>query len=227
MATKAQALTLKLDRVLHTINARGSGKAKISTMTVTAKLNARKVCRDSLAIALSLVDGDGVFTSTGKKRKGKQRAQFYNQLTMYHGTKAVKVFENGSIHVTGCSSPMQFMDVASATCKMLQDTAGLCADDGGSVQLVDFNIQMINLNFAAPTTLFLKELCLACAAAGYLAIYDADTYPGLNVKVPVSEGRHITTLLFKSGKVIITGAKTPEELDEAHRRIVELLKPKN
>lgn len=235
MAVKARALTRQLDLALHAINTRGSGKAKVSTMTVTAKLNAPKVCRESLAIALSLVDGDGVLSSTRHQRgrkgrpgtlaKRKPRAEFFNQVTMYHGTKSIKIFKNGSMHVTGCASPMQFLDVASAACKMLQDTAGVCADDGGTVKVVDFSIQMINLNFAAPSALFLQELSQACAVLGYHATYDADTYPGLNVKVPVGEGRRITALLFKSGKIIITGAKTPTELDEAHRMITELVEP--
>ena len=226
-ADKARALTWQLDRTLRAINRRGCGKAKVSTMTVTARLNTSKVCRESLAIALSLVDGDGALSATKKRTnkkscKRKPRAEFYNQITMYHGTKSLKIFRNGRMHVTGCASPMQFLDVASAACKMIQDTAGVIAEDGGNVGVVDFNIEMINLNFEAPTPLFLQELNRTCASMGYTASYDADTYPGLNVKIPAGD-RHVTALLFKSGKVIITGAKTPEELDAAHCKIVELL----
>lgn len=225
MEATARALWQDLSATMATINARSfetwsPGPASLSTMTVTATLNVDTVCRDSMAIALSLVDGDGPLTTrnknSGRKRK---RAEFFNQITMHHGTKSIKVFKNGSMHVTGCSNPLQFVDVATEVCALMGDVAGIEANDGsGTIRVTRFDVQMINLNFAAGRHLFLQDLRDDFAARGCVASYDADTYPGLNVKLPIG-GRWVTALIFRSGKVIITGAKTAVELSEAHAMV--------
>lgn len=225
--SRARELSDELDGVVGRINARTfqslrPTRATISTMTITASLNVKRVCKDSMVIALSLVDGDGPLTAA-KTHKRKRTAVFFNQITLRHGTKSVKVFFNGSMHVTGCTSPMQFADIASAVCGFMADVAGVETVDGTSdVRITGFDIQMINLNFGAGSQLHLQSLRHRCAAHGYAASYDSDMYPGLNVKVPVGD-RHATILLFKSGKVIVTGAKSARELEEAHALITAVL----
>lgn len=228
-AARASDLSRQLDEVIQTINARtfrhlAPTRAAVSTMTITASLNVRRVCRDSMMIALSLVEGDGpLLASEAKTHKRKRSSVFFNQITMRHGTKSVKVFYNGSMHVTGCTSPAEFWEVATAVCNFMSDTVAPQTTDGSEVVCIQgFDVQMINVNFGAGMELYLKGLRDTCAALGYMASYDADTYPGLNVKLPIGE-RHVTVLLFKSGKVIITGAKTAAELDTAHRMITDVL----
>lgn len=222
-AAVADALT----HALRTINARSfvnlmPTKATISTMTITASLNVRRVCRDSVMIALSLIEGDGPLRTSEKPAKRRRTSVFFNQVTIRHGTKSVKVFDNGSMHVTGCTSPTEFLTISSAVCALLGDVAGVETKDGTRVTVTGFDVQMINLNFGAGRQLFLRELRDKCAALGYTASYDADTYPGLNVKIPVAN-RRITVLIFKSGKIILTGAKTGEELERAHAAIMAVL----
>lgn len=224
---RASCLAGDLDAAMASINAHRPGAAPVTltTMTVTARLNVRRVCRDSMAIALSLVEGDGPLTCTeGSARKRKRPpSEFFNQITLRHGTKSVKVFQNGSMHVTGCTSPAQFLDIASAVCRLMTDVAGVDTEDGSQeVRVVGFDVQMINVNFAVGATVHLQDLCERCASAGYAASYDADTYPGLNVKLPVGD-RRVTALVFRSGKVIITGARTPHELVESHRMAIAVL----
>lgn len=231
-ATKAHDLTLQLDGALGRINARSYAhlaptRAALSTMTITAASNVKRVCKDSMQIALSLVDGDGPLSASAEgKRKRKKAAVFYNQVTIRHGTKSVKVFNNGSMHVTGCTTPGQFLGVAAAVCALMGDTAGLVPENGDAeVRVVDFEVQMINLNFGAGRQLYLQGLCDACASLGYTASYDADVYPGLNLKLPVAgqPGQRVTVLVFRSGKIIITGAKTAAQLEEAHGVITGVL----
>lgn len=224
-------LSGEIDAALVRINSRPYAQlqptpATISTMTVTATLNVSRVCRDSMAIALSVVDGDGPLTVSSKhaaKRRKRPSSVFFNQITMRHGTKSVKVFYNGSMHVTGCTSLAEFWKVATAVCAFMGDVAGIeTTDKTGAVCIQHFNVQMINMNFGAGKGLFLQELRDTCASLGYIASYDSDTYPGLNIKLPVGD-RRITVLMFKSGKVIITGAKTADELDRAHAMITKVL----
>ena len=226
---KVRACQSDLTAALRNINSRKfrvlkPTAAAVSTITITSALNVKKVCRDSMLIALSLIDGDGALSSgESRKRKRKRTAEFFNQVTMRHGTKSIKVFGNGSMHFTGCTSLQQFAHIAEEVCAMLRDVAGIEATDGmEDLHLVDFCIQMINLNFGAGRSLHLQGLRDRCTELGYVASYDADMYPGLNVKVPVGE-RRVTVLLFKSGKVIITGAKTPSELEQAYVMITDVL----
>ena len=231
---RARAQCRELRECVARINARAYDaivptRAVVSTMTFTAKLNVQRVCRDSMTIALSMIEGDTPLTSTTSRseRKVHKRKRpgsvFFNQITMRHGTKSVKVFDNGSMHVTGCTSPTQFLEVAEAVCKFMGELAGIETVDGsGVVRLTGYDTQMINLNFGVDTRLYLQQLCERYAAMGYVASYDSDTYPGLNVKLPVGD-RRVTALLFKSGKVIITGAKTAEELESAHAMVTGVL----
>lgn len=192
-------------------------------MTFTTKLNVERVCRDMVTIALSLVEGDGPLSakeksdSTSRRRK-KHRDVFYNQVTMRHGTKSIKVFNNGSMHVTGCTSPEQFVQIAREVCEFMRDVAGV-ADD---VRVDDFNIQMINVNFSTGSALHLQGMKAVCIERGYAATYDPDVYPGLNIKVPVNT-RHVTLLVFRSGRIIITGAKGVSDIVAAHTRMAEML----
>lgn len=224
---QARALDHELEQAVGRINARTfqrlqPTRASISTMTITASLNVKRVCKDSMVIALSLVDGDGPLT-TAKTYKRKRTAMFYNQITLRHGTKSVKVFNNGSMHVTGCTSPMQFVDIASAVCAFMGKTAGVETVDGDfDVRVRSFDIQMINLNFSAGALLHLQRLRDRCVESGLVASYDSDMYPGLNIKVPVGN-RTATVLMFRSGKVIVTGSKTAHELESVHGLITDML----
>lgn len=231
---RVRAQCQELRECVGRINARAfdgivPSRAVVSTMTFTAKLNVQRVCRDSMVIALSMIEGDTPLTGTTcrSERKAHKRKRpasvFFNQITMRHGTKSVKVFDNGSMHVTGCTSPTQFLEVAEAVCTFMGETAGIETTDGtGVVRLLDYDTQMINVNFGVNARLYLQQLCDAFAAKGYVASYDSDTYPGLNVKLPVGD-RRVTALLFKSGKVIITGAKTAAELETAHAMVTTVL----
>lgn len=196
----------------------------LSTMTITGTTTLMRVCRASILIALSLVEGESPLTEVkSKPRKRKQSTAFYNQITICHGRKSVKVFNNGSMHITGCTSPTEFVDVASTVCALLGDVAGLESKAGTEgIHLTDFSIQMINLNFAAGTHVYLKRLRDVCTSMGFVASYDADVYPGLNVKLPV-DGQRVTVLIFRSGKIIITGAKKSCHLQQAHEIITRVL----
>jgi len=229
VASRLDELAVQLDQATRRINDLTFGhlrptRASISTMTVTAKLNVRRVCRDSMAIALSLVDGDGPLAAHAhKSHKRKRSSVFFNQITLRHGTKSVKVIFNGSMHVTGCTSPAEFQRVADAVCDFMSEVAGIETSDGTpAVRLCDFDVQMINLNFGAGMQLPLRDLRDRCVEQGYVASYDTDMYPGLNVKVPVDQ-RRVTVLMFKSGKVIVTGAKTALELETAYGLIAAVL----
>ena len=60
----------------------------------------------------------------------------------------------------------------------------------------------------------------ALVSRGHCTLYDADMYPGLNVKLRVGDGRRVTALVFGSGKVILTGACAAADVADGHRALV-------
>jgi TATA-box binding protein (TBP) (component of TFIID and TFIIIB) len=204
----------------------------LTTMTITAALNLTKVCHQSLLLAAELAGDSGPITKApDKKRKAKKRKapeadsrdpEFYNQVTLQHGTKSIKVFKNGSLQVTGCKSPLQFLGIAEDMCRFMEDDAGM-GSMMGHIHVTDFRVQMINLNFEVGTALYLALLRDMFISKGHMASYDADVYPGLNVKLRLQTGAMVTVLVFRSGKLIITGAKTAPDMEAAYSQVMLVL----
>lgn len=194
----------------------------VSTMTVTAQLNVSSVCRDKLLVAVGWMEGEGPLTAERKPTRPTSRPpkpDFNNQTTVRYGSKSIKMFRNGSVHVTGCKSMADFVQAVSAVCDAMTQ-AGI---EPGGVRVTGFDTQMINVTFNANATLGLRELRELCLMRGWGAMYDADVYPGLNVKIPVCQDRRVTALVFRSGSVILTGAKTAAHVQEAHQQLTRIL----
>ena len=197
----------------------------VSTMTLTAQLNVTSVCRDKLLVAVGWMEGEGPLTAEPKptrpssKPPKPRRPDFNNQTTVRHGTKSIKMFRNGSVHVTGCKTLDDFVQAVTAVCDAMTQ-AGIETD---GVRVTGFDTQMINVTFNANVTLGLRELRDLCLGRGWAAMYNADVYPGLNLKIPVGNGRTVTALAFRSGNVILTGGKTAAHVLEAHASLTHLL----
>ena len=194
----------------------------VSTMTMTAQLNVSSVCRTQLLVAVGWMEGEGPLTTerrTPSRFAKPRRADFNNQTTVRYGTKSIKMFRNGSVHVTGCKTMEEFVQAVTAVCDAMTQ-AGIEPD---GVRVTDFHAHMINVTFNTNQTLGLRGLRDHCIGRGWAATYDADVYPGLNMKIPVSGGPVVTALVFRSGNVILTGAKTAEHVREAHHTLTHML----
>lgn len=203
-----------LARALSAMNSRCSagGGAAVSTMTLSACVNVADVCRDVLLVAVEWAEGA---LHVPRKRK----REFDNQTTVRHGSKSVKLFRNGRVHVTGCKSLADFQAAVADVCAALSD-AGVRTSDGQPMRFDRVTVHMMNVTFDAGSRLRLRPLRDALTALGHAVRYDADVYPGLNAKLCTGDGRRVTALVFGSGKVILTGACGPADLDRAHRELV-------
>jgi TATA-box binding protein (TBP) (component of TFIID and TFIIIB) len=186
----------------------------VSTMTICGKLDATVdvdvvmdfiTNRDHSALA-------GLSLQKGKKTKGPDTSAFYNQLTIKAGTTSIKIFRNGAIHVTGAKSVVHFVDVIDRVCTVL----GTIMEATPSLESA--SISMINVIFCAARTLPLTVLRQALEDAGHPASYDPDAYPGVNAKV-----LDITVLIFTTGSVIISGAKTPEHVADVYNVVCTII----
>lgn len=159
--------------------------------------------------------GGGAAAPRGNKR-------FRYQLPLKRHGKSVKVFHNGSVHATGCTSSLEFLDMMDALLAFVRDTAAL------EVRLVDFNIHLINTLFLVTCPRSGRPLTIAPQAllarlGGTRADFDTERHP--SVKIPVHDGdaKVATACVFQTGSVSVLGARRPSAVALAFRTVCEAL----
>jgi|Laugresbdmm110sd_1035091.scaffolds.fasta_scaffold06775_2 TATA-box binding protein (TBP) (component of TFIID and TFIIIB) len=201
----------------------------ISTMTVIAMLDSG-VCVQTIADALTTLDDDfglALAAESPKKRKvggDSKTKSFCNQVEILCGTTSVKVFSNGRVHATGIKSPVHFADI------VMRVMSGIEAIFGTAPQVKSITVPMINAIFCAARELplrLLRDALVETKTVKY-ASYDPDHYPGINAKIAVSSQTseitsEITTMLFTTGNVIISGAKSPEHISDVYATVCHVI----
>ena len=188
--------------------------SRVSTMTLLAKTNAtlRFGALDDLLVALAVCDSKFDLLDPAK---AKPSQPFDNQLTFKHGTKSIKMFTNGTVHATGCKSTREFEEVAHELADFLQAAMDVSPTFGTVIRLYEPTLCMLNLNADLGREIKIRRLHDALLERGAVASYDPNTYPGLKILLG-----YATILLFKSGKIIISGKtddgrSTPEGVARA------------
>jgi TATA-box binding protein (TBP) (component of TFIID and TFIIIB) len=167
---------------------------------------------DSLESACTLYGLD-MPSPESPKKKAKT---FFNQLTIKANKTSIKLFSNGSVQVTGVKSPVHFADVMDRTCSALGSLLGT------TPSLDSASISLINAVFSASVRLPLRILRQAFEDAGHSASYDPDAYPGVNAKIFL-DPNYVTVMIFTSGTVIISGAKTPEHVSSVYDTVCTII----
>jgi len=169
-----------------------------------------------------------------KKRKTFQNAVIirYPEERSDRNNKAIKMFCNGALHITGCKTVTECVEVCDIVCGLL-DIAHFSKRAGKSTMppfsLKRFNVQLVNTNFLIQRHRFnLPKLQKVLFDKYDLdACYDPYFHAGLNLKYNVrssdSVARDVTILTFHSGPVIITGVVNANELFQAYRFITTFL----
>lgn len=178
-------------------------------------------CLDVSQINLDDVRSNRMLDIRTAKSKNKQYRSFANSVTvLFDKTKAAKVFVNGKIHITGCTQVAQAVSYSKKFCEAM-----------GLHHATIKNIDILTLNTSyklAPR----KNIRLAAMLDRFqqlgttklTARYNPDIYQGLVVKVEhPTTTRKITTLIFYTGTMIITGVRTDEELLHTHKFIMDAI----
>ena len=193
----------------------------ISTITFTGKLSISELSLVDVHLFMEMSDCDTV--SVKKAKAGKKRlvsgepTTFYNNLELMVERKAVKIFKNGSVHVTGCRSHYELVSTLEIVCEVLQDALAI------PVSLIEYSIQMLNVNFSLGHTLDLRKLQERFLDITDFASFEPDSYPGLNVKLMFDNNVKCSCLLFHSGSVALAGAKSPHAIYKAYSTICTLI----
>ena len=158
-----------------------------------------------------------------KKRKfvwKMKNTTFYNQISLvyedHHSTKSVKVFPNGSIQVAGCADLFDCKRVIKQLSYMFSTIIGeeyIIPED-------TFRVVMINSNFSLNKNLNLIQTARKFEDVFKMS-FEPDRYSAVKVKFrPADDMKEITTSIFSTGKIIITGAETLKEIAFAYNIII-------
>ena len=145
---------------------------------------------------------------------------FYNQITLgytdQYSTKSVKVFPNGSVQVAGCSDLFDCSRVIKQLNFILNEILGINTPSDA------FKIVMINTNFSLNYNINLMETMRIFSENKLFAsvTFDPDKYSAVKIKFkPAENMKQVTTSIFSTGKIIVTGAETLKEIAFAYNII--------
>ena len=212
----------------------------LSTITFTGRLSVDSLPVEDMRLAAELlaaldddpgfeVDCDVLKRDAKRARTGDGRPagkRFRYQLPLKRLGKSVKLFHNGSVHSTGCTSPLEFLDMAQRLTDFIEATGG-----PAGAHLLDFDIQLINTLFLVTCPRTGRPLTVSPGALlrhlnrGQSARADFDTERHPSVKIPVLEaGAKVATVcVFQTGSVSIMGAKHPSHLATAFETVCAAL----
>jgi TATA-box binding protein (TBP) (component of TFIID and TFIIIB) len=158
-------------------------------------------------------------TSDGFEWKLKPTT-FYNQVTLgytdEYSTKSVKVFPNGSVQVAGCSDLFDCRNVIKQLTFILNSVLEKEIPSNG------FRVVMINTNFSLNYNINLMETAKAFGSNPIFSsvTFDPDRYSAVKIKFkPAENMKQVTTSIFSTGKIIVTGAETLKEIAFAYNII--------
>jgi TATA-box binding protein (TBP) (component of TFIID and TFIIIB) len=153
---------------------------------------------------------------------------FYNQVTIgyedHSSRKSIKLFPNGSIQVAGCADLFDCRRILKQLSFILMVVLGKDA----VVPVDEVSVKMINTNFSLNSSVNLLKIIgkLSKVQAGpgangtpspFKVTFDPDRYSAVKVKFVPREGqKQVTASIFSTGKIIVTGAQTLDEIAESY-----------
>lgn len=213
-ATMGESTDQQFAHIIRHRSPAGFTTPKISTATIVCELNKSFICFDTLQKNHALV----VRT---RKSKGKRAYRpFSNSITLvFDKTKTIKVFRNGTLHITGCTS----VSYAHRLVQRLTEQANWV---GATIR----NSRILTLNTTCHTIskhpVALDALFNVLKSKNRDVRYTPDIYQALILKeVCPKTNRKITLLCFYTGSMIICGVKDPHELDYGFRIAEVMFKP--
>lgn len=145
----------------------------------------------------------------------KSTTSFYNQITLTYtdgySTKSVKIFPNGSIQVAGCCDLFD----CSRVIKQLKDIFKEYLGVDSLITSEDFRVVMINSNYSLNYNVNLMKVAEHFGQYSdiFSVSFQPEVYSAVKIKFkPAEEMKEITTSIFSTGKIIITGCETLKEV---------------
>jgi len=187
-----------------------------------------------------------------KKKLKKLKKFFYNQVTIHikcDKTINMKIFNNGRVQMTGINNDKQGLEsiniLLNEIHKLSEESKLSIFDSETIIKEGDIETVLINSDFDIYHEVDRENLHRLIIERGYYSSYEPCTYPGVNIKYyhnPIHNNfgicdcekpcngkgkdntcKKITIAVFKSGKIIITGGRSKENIQTAYKFITEFI----
>lgn len=218
----------------------------ISTMTVCFNFNQfvdLHLLKDNLPEKLTVSYRPGSKKSKVKKKKGTD--SFYNsfdikltfvdrssELAIFSNV-SIFIFPNGKVKAAGVKTINTIKIVINELIEIINYVQGTVINPE-TLDAENIKIQMICSDFKIKPIkedsdgwcLKQEDLKNILVKNGYSATFSAlSKYPGINFKYPsvVEKDKKISLLIFRSGSIIITGAKHAKDISESYTFIVDII----
>ena len=194
--------------------------AKAAAKTVAAAAKRRRV---NPAGGCGTAPGEADAAPAPAAAAAVRGKRFRYQLPLRRNGKSVKLFHNGSVHATGCTSPLEFLEMTEALCAFVQEAGDVC------VRLVAFDVQLINTLFLAVDPVSGRPMTIAPGAllrslgAATRADFDTERHPSVKIPVLRDAKKVATACVFQTGSVSIMGAKRPADVAAAYEMVCTAL----
>ena len=211
--------------------------AQISTITISIKIDKKfNLAKITDGFEISKIK-DFIYEVTGSKQSIEiSRKKLFNNSIIFKCSnipteedghildkQAVKVFCNGSLHITGVKNITDALYLAEVFTTMIELIYG---GDGvsGMFQILGFEIQLMNFYFMLPGMVDDKVLRLVDVLtylrknSRYAVSYNNERHAGIIIRSPT-----FSLLIFDTGNVIICSIKEISQLIEAKQFIQEKL----
>jgi hypothetical protein len=185
---------------------------------------------------------EGAAAGKTRKRPRPEKKAFDNQLCFRQGTRSLKLFVTGTVHVTGCSSPMAFVSLVNDFVEFLE-AEGFAPDDVTGYTLLEFTPVLINVGFAlepryGPGIVKIRPQALAASIAASAPLpqlpapmasghveYETERHP--SVKLPIfldtAATKKMTISFCQTGTVSVQAAREPAHIAAAFTYACALL----
>jgi TATA-box binding protein (TBP) (component of TFIID and TFIIIB) len=217
----------------------------ISTMTVCFEFNQfidLVKLKQNLPEDLKVSYNPGSKKSKIKKKKGTD--SFYNSFdikisivdreTMKFSNISIFIFPNGKVKAAGIKTINTINLMINEIIQIINYVPGT-TESPETLVAENIKIHMICSDFKIkplkeePDGWCLKqeELKNLLVSNGYSATFSAlSRYPGINLKYPskIEKTKNISLLIFRSGSIIITGAKHIDDIIDAYLFIINIIK---
>jgi len=145
--------------------------------------------------------------------------KFFNQVTIEHrntySKKSIKLFPNGSIHITGCSDLDDSSLVLKQICALMKQIF-----NDQDFTIPTYRVVMINSNFVMKYTLNLSTVIQVMKETGNKVSFNPETYSAVKIKTDKA-----TISIFCSGSIIITGAQSLDDIIDTYVMLMNVLPP--
>ena len=215
----------------------------ITTMTMTGTFRIRDDGDDDRDVELPIDfirTSDAIAASCGmtlndvkiKRRARKdaytreivpEKRRFRNQVSLGYEGKSAKLFYNGSVHVTGCASITDFLDVSTAISAFVTESTGL------RMTLKTYDVRMINAGTVIidadgfPAKFPPRTFSSEAARAGITVDFDSERHPAVKIQAFEDGDKVGTACIFQTGSMSIIGAKKPADVALVFERAVSAL----